>query len=77
MTLFNRVVATLLLLALIPIITVGLIAPRDGVQLLSDVLDEIESQLDPSPSALEMLVRAYDPCISCSAHYLKVEFKDE
>ncbi len=25
--------------------------------------------------ALEMLVRAYDPCISCSTHYLKVEFK--
>jgi len=23
---------------------------------------------------LEMLVRAYDPCISCSAHYLDVEF---
>lgn len=25
--------------------------------------------------ALEMLVRAYDPCISCSTHYLNVEFK--
>jgi sulfhydrogenase subunit alpha len=25
--------------------------------------------------ALEMLVRAYDPCISCSTHYLKVNFK--
>ncbi len=24
--------------------------------------------------ALEMLVRAYDPCISCSTHYLNVEF---
>ncbi|MEM3342558.1 MAG: nickel-dependent hydrogenase large subunit, partial [Thermoplasmata archaeon] len=24
--------------------------------------------------ALEMLVRAYDPCISCSTHYLQVEF---
>jgi len=24
---------------------------------------------------LEMLVRAYDPCISCSCHYLKVHFK--
>lgn len=23
---------------------------------------------------LEMLVRAYDPCISCSTHYLKVKF---
>jgi len=25
--------------------------------------------------ALEMLVRAYDPCISCSTHLVKVEFK--
>jgi coenzyme F420-reducing hydrogenase alpha subunit len=25
--------------------------------------------------ALEMLVRAYDPCISCSTHYVKVSFK--
>ena len=24
---------------------------------------------------LEMLVRAYDPCISCSAHLLNVSFK--
>ena len=24
--------------------------------------------------ALSMLVRAYDPCISCSTHYLKVKF---
>jgi coenzyme F420-reducing hydrogenase alpha subunit len=23
---------------------------------------------------LEMLVRAYDPCISCSTHYLDVKF---
>ena len=32
--------------------------------------DEKEMEL-----ALEMLVRAYDPCISCSTHYLDVEFK--
>jgi coenzyme F420-reducing hydrogenase alpha subunit len=24
---------------------------------------------------LEMLVRAYDPCISCSTHYLDVTFR--
>jgi coenzyme F420-reducing hydrogenase alpha subunit len=24
---------------------------------------------------MEMLVRAYDPCISCSTHFLNVEFK--
>jgi coenzyme F420-reducing hydrogenase alpha subunit len=23
---------------------------------------------------LEMLVRAYDPCVSCSTHYLDIEF---
>ncbi|MBN2689239.1 MAG: nickel-dependent hydrogenase large subunit [Gammaproteobacteria bacterium] len=27
--------------------------------------------------ALEMMVRAYDPCISCSAHILDVEFTDK
>jgi coenzyme F420-reducing hydrogenase alpha subunit len=26
---------------------------------------------------LEMLVRAYDPCISCSVHMLNVEFINE
>jgi sulfhydrogenase subunit alpha len=25
---------------------------------------------------LEMLVRAYDPCISCSVHFLDVEFRE-
>jgi coenzyme F420-reducing hydrogenase alpha subunit len=25
---------------------------------------------------LEMLVRAYDPCISCATHMLDVEFRD-
>lgn len=55
---FNRIVTTLLLLALIPVITVGLIAPREAVQLLLDILDQIESQLDPSPSTLQMLIMA-------------------
>ncbi len=35
--------------------------------------------MDKSPDEirlwLEMLVRAYDPCISCSTHFLNVEFK--
>jgi coenzyme F420-reducing hydrogenase alpha subunit len=34
--------------------------------------------LDKSPDDirlnLEMLVRAYDPCVSCSTHYLDVKF---
>ncbi len=33
-----------------------------------------EKEEDEIELALEMLVRAYDPCISCSTHYLDVEF---
>jgi coenzyme F420-reducing hydrogenase alpha subunit len=36
-------------------------------QILSQPQDEIRLKL-------EMLVRAYDPCISCSTHLLKVKF---
>jgi hypothetical protein len=57
MAYFNRVVTTLLLLALIPVVTIALIAPREAIQVLIDVLDQIESQFDPSPSALQMLLR--------------------
>jgi coenzyme F420-reducing hydrogenase alpha subunit len=39
-------------------------------KLLAADMDERAIEL-----GLEMLVRAYDPCISCSTHYLKVEFK--
>lgn len=39
-------------------------------ELLTTDLDEKGIEL-----SLEMLVRAYDPCISCSTHYLDVEFK--
>lgn len=45
---------------------------------LEKMVPEImEKPKDEVELTLEMLVRAYDPCISCSAHYLKVEFKDE
>ena len=30
---------------------------------------------DQMTLTLEMLVRAYDPCISCSVHFLDVEFR--
>ena len=39
-------------------------------QLLATDKTEAEIEL-----AFEMLVRAYDPCISCSTHYVDVEFK--
>jgi len=35
-------------------------------------LDRTQEQIT---LALEMLVRAYDPCISCSAHLLDVRFE--
>jgi len=41
--------------------------------LLPWLLEQDKSQ-DEMRLAFEMLVRAYDPCISCSTHYLDVEF---
>jgi coenzyme F420-reducing hydrogenase alpha subunit len=43
----------------------------DMKALLPRVLDKTEKEIELS---LEMLVRAYDPCISCSTHYVKVHF---
>jgi len=57
MTSFNRIVTTLLLLVLIPIVTIGLIVPREAIQVLGDWLGELEDRLDSSVSALELLVR--------------------
>ena len=34
----------------------------------------IDREQDEIRLMLEMLVRAYDPCVSCSTHYLDVEF---
>jgi hypothetical protein len=56
MKLFNRIVVTLLLLALIPIVTVGLIVPREAVELLGDRLAEIEDGLPESMSAGRLVV---------------------
>jgi len=39
--------------------------------LLLKVLDKTPKEIELN---LEMLVRAYDPCISCSTHYLTVHF---
>ncbi|MBE2225656.1 MAG: Ni/Fe hydrogenase subunit alpha, partial [Anaerolineae bacterium] len=39
--------------------------------LVPTVLDKPQAEIAHS---LEMLVRAYDPCISCSTHLLKVDF---
>lgn len=46
---------------------------KDFEKLLPELLekDKTEKEIE---LAMEMLVRAYDPCISCSTHYLDVEF---
>lgn len=45
----------------------------DMEALVPTVLDKSQKDVE---LLLEMLVRAYDPCISCSTHYLKVNFKN-
>ena len=45
----------------------------DMKKLVPEIIDK-ESE-EEITKKLEMLVRAYDPCISCSAHLLDVEFK--
>jgi sulfhydrogenase subunit alpha len=44
----------------------------DMMQLVPKVLDREKEEIT---LAVEMLVRAYDPCISCSTHFLNVEIK--
>ena len=45
----------------------------DFEKLVPEMLEAGESE-EAMTLKLEMLVRAYDPCISCSTHYLDVEF---
>jgi sulfhydrogenase subunit alpha len=47
---------------------------HDMEALVPTLLDRPESEIRES---LEMLVRAYDPCVSCSTHLLRVEFTRE
>jgi len=44
---------------------------HDMEEFAPKLIDKPEKEIELS---LEMLVRAYDPCISCSTHYLDVEF---
>ncbi|KXB06214.1 hydrogenase/sulfur reductase subunit alpha [candidate division MSBL1 archaeon SCGC-AAA382C18] len=46
---------------------------KDMEDMVPQILDKPEDEIELN---LEMLVRAYDPCISCSTHYLDVEFVD-
>jgi sulfhydrogenase subunit alpha len=47
---------------------------KDFEKMVPDMIDLDEEELRFN---LEMLVRAYDPCISCSTHLLDIEFKRE
>jgi sulfhydrogenase subunit alpha len=40
-------------------------------KLVPEILERSDAEIT---LALEMLVRAYDPCISCSTHQLQVEW---
>lgn len=44
---------------------------KDMEKFVPEILDESKKKIELN---LEMLVRAYDPCISCGTHYLDVEF---
>ena len=44
---------------------------RDFEALVPQIIDRDQDEIR---QMLEMLVRAYDPCVSCSTHYLNVEF---
>lgn len=46
---------------------------QDMKKLVPEIVGESKAEIT---RRLEMLVRAYDPCISCSVHMLDVEFRD-
>ncbi|MBN2058125.1 MAG: Ni/Fe hydrogenase subunit alpha [Candidatus Saganbacteria bacterium] len=46
-------------------------AEQDLKKIVPEILDKSDEEIT---LLLEMLVRAYDPCISCSAHFLDVKF---
>ncbi len=46
---------------------------KDMESLVPTILDKTKKEIE---LLLEMLVRAYDPCISCSTHYLNIDFKE-
>ena len=56
MNLFNRIVVTLLLLALIPILTVVLIVPHEAIQVVGDWIDDMDARVDDSVSTGRLLI---------------------
>jgi DNA-directed RNA polymerase subunit F len=56
MNLFNRILVTLLLLAMIPIVTVVLIVPHEAIQIVGDWLDDLDERVDDSISTGRLLI---------------------
>ena len=55
---------------------------RDVAILVQRLLDESDSaKATPDKGKItfeiEKLIRAYDPCMSCAAHFLKVEWEEK
>ncbi len=53
---FNKVVVALLLLALIPVCTIGLIVPREALELLQEGIDTLLERVDGSPSIWQLVL---------------------
>jgi coenzyme F420-reducing hydrogenase alpha subunit len=49
---------------------------RDLRALTPQLMETYYPDKDTIRHKLEMLIRSYDPCISCSVHLLEVEFKE-
>lgn len=47
---------------------------QDAGRLVQDMLDRGETDQEKITWELEKLIRAYDPCMSCAAHFLKVKW---
>lgn len=48
---------------------------EDAWRLVQDMFDRGETDKDKITWELEKLIRAYDPCMSCAAHFLKVKWE--
>ena len=52
---------------------------QNQINIEQDVRKLVEDNLDKSKTEiermLEMLIRAYDPCMSCASHFLQVQWK--
>jgi coenzyme F420-reducing hydrogenase alpha subunit len=46
----------------------------DMMKLVPEILDRSDEEIT---LAVEMLVRSYDPCISCSTHFLNIKFMNK